>query len=74
MMDNPVCLFLVFNAVDSSCICYLNIDPLGPLTDRERQHVCPNPTVSFPSGSVSKESAWNAEDLGLVPGTEDPLE
>ena len=30
--------------------------------------MCPNPTVSFPV-AVNKESAWNAEDLGLIPGS-----
>ena len=29
---------------------------------------------SFPSGSDSKESTCNAEDLGLISGLEDPLE
>ena len=28
----------------------------------------------FPCGSDSKESAWNAGDLGLIPCGEDPLE
>ena len=28
----------------------------------------------FPGGSVGKEPAGNAEDLGLVPVLEDPLE
>ena len=28
---------------------------------------------SFPCGSAGKESACNAEDLGLIPGLEDPL-
>ena len=28
----------------------------------------------FPGGSDIKESAWNAEDPGLTPGSEDPLE
>ena len=28
----------------------------------------------FPGGSVSKASACNAGDLGLIPGWEDPLE
>ena len=27
-----------------------------------------------PGGSAGKESACNAEDLGLIPGSEDPLE
>ena len=27
-----------------------------------------------PGGSAGKESACNAEDLGLIPGLEDPLE
>ena len=27
----------------------------------------------FPCGSAGKESAWNAEDLGSIPGWEDPL-
>ena len=29
---------------------------------------------SFPSGSNSKQSTCNAEDLGLILGREDPLE
>ena len=28
----------------------------------------------FPSGSVSKKSACNVGDLGLIPGLEDPME
>ena len=31
-------------------------------------------TSGFPSSSDSKESACNAEDPGLIPGSEDPLE
>ena len=38
-------------------------------TDRARKHVCPNPAVSSPGGSVNKESTQNAEDLGLIPGS-----
>ena len=30
--------------------------------------------VGFPGGSDGKESASSAEDLGLIPGWEDPLE
>ena len=30
--------------------------------------------AGFPGGSDGKESACNAEDLGLIPGLEDPLE
>ena len=30
--------------------------------------------VDFPGGSCGKESASSAEDLGLIPGWEDPLE
>ena len=30
--------------------------------------------MGFPGGSVSKESACNAGDLGSIPGLEDPLE
>ena len=30
--------------------------------------------VSFPGGSDSKESVYNAGDLGSIPGLEDPLE
>ena len=30
--------------------------------------------VGFPGGSDGKESASSAEDLGLIPGQEDPLE
>ena len=28
----------------------------------------------FPGGADGKASAYNAEDLGLIPGREDPLE
>ena len=31
-------------------------------------------TVGFPGVSDGKESACNAEDLGSIPGLEDPLE
>ena len=31
------------------------------------------PIPGFPGGSVSKESACNAGDAGLIPGWEDPL-
>ena len=31
-------------------------------------------TVDFPDGSTGKESACNKEDLGSIPGWEDPLE
>ena len=27
------------------------------------------PFLNFPSGSVGKESTWNAEDPGLIPGS-----
>ena len=30
--------------------------------------------LGFPGGSVSKESACNAGDLGLIPGLGEPLE
>ena len=30
--------------------------------------------MGFPGGSVSKESAYNAGDLGSISGSEDPLE
>ena len=30
--------------------------------------------LGFPDGSDSKESAFNAGDLGLIPGFEDTLE
>ena len=30
--------------------------------------------MGFPGGSVGKESACNAGDLGWIPGSEDPLE
>ena len=30
--------------------------------------------MDFPGGSDGKESAFNAGDLGLIPGWEDPLE
>ena len=30
--------------------------------------------MGFPYSSVGKESACNAEDLGSIPGSEDPLE
>ena len=30
--------------------------------------------LGFPGGSAGKESSCNAEDLGSVPGLEDPLE
>ena len=30
--------------------------------------------MGFPGGSDGKESACNAEDLGSIPGLEDPLE
>ena len=30
--------------------------------------------LGFPGGSDGKESACNAEDLGLIPGFKDPLE
>ena len=30
--------------------------------------------LGFPGGSDGNESAWNAGDLGSVPGLEDPLE
>ena len=30
--------------------------------------------LGFPGGSVGKASACNAEDLGLIPGQEVPLE
>ena len=30
--------------------------------------------LDFPGGSVGKESACNAGDLGSIPGLEDPLE
>ena len=30
--------------------------------------------MGFPGGSDGKESAHNAGDLGLIPGSEDPLE
>ena len=30
--------------------------------------------MGFPGGSDGKESVWNAGDLGLIPGQEDPLE
>ena len=32
--------------------------------------LCPG----FPGGSEVKVSAWNAGDLGLIPGSENPLE
>ena len=32
------------------------------------------PSLSFPGGSVSKETTCDAEDLGLTPGLGDPLE
>ena len=31
-------------------------------------------SVDFPGGSDSKASVYNAGDLGLIPGWEDPLE
>ena len=30
--------------------------------------------MGFPGGSEVKASAWNAGDLGSIPGLEDPLE
>ena len=30
--------------------------------------------LGFPAGSTSKEPAWNAADLGSIPGWEDSLE
>ena len=30
--------------------------------------------MGFPGGSEVKASAWNAGDLGLIPGSEDPVE
>ena len=30
--------------------------------------------MGFPGGSVGKESAYNAGDLGSISGLEDPLE
>ena len=30
--------------------------------------------MGFPCGSAGKESAYNARDLGSIPGLEDPLE
>ena len=30
--------------------------------------------MGFPPSSAGKESACNAEDLGLIPGLEDPME
>ena len=32
------------------------------------------PALGFPYSSVGKESACNAVDPGLIPGSEDPLE
>ena len=34
----------------------------------------PNLTLLLPGGSVGKESACSAGDLGSIPGQEDPLE
>ena len=28
-----------------------------------------SPIISFPDGSVGKESSWNAGDVGLIPGS-----
>ena len=40
-----------------------------------RRKWLPTPVfLGFPGGSVGKESACNAGDLGLIPGLEDPLE
>ena len=32
------------------------------------------PSIGFPGGSDGKESAWNAGNLGSIPGSENPLE
>ena len=36
--------------------------------------MAPGEAWGFPGGSEVKLSAWNAGDLGSIPGQEDPLE
>ena len=43
--------------------------PVAPAWDSSLEAI-----EGSPGGSAGKESACNAEDLGLIPGSEDPLE
>ena len=50
--------------------------PAYPTSDPPKNYLNPDlPYLKgFPCGSAGKESACDAEDLGLIPGWEDPLE
>ena len=48
--------------------------PWGQVAPVSHLHNHPLGPEGFPGGSDSKESACNAGDLGLIPGSEDPLE
>ena len=49
-------------------LCMENYDPIGPCSKCWQRE-----NFGFPGGSDDKESACNAEDLGQIPGSEEPL-
>ena len=45
-----------------------------PNKQKLRTFIIAKVALGFPGGSEVKASAWNAGDLGSIPGLEDPLE
>ena len=66
-----ITIIKVINIYITSCnyffVCVLRTFKIYP----SKQVSCYNFSIlSFPGGSDGKESAWNAGDLGLIPGLE----